>query len=806
MSRISLLLLLSGCCGKSAPVWRDIDPLYLGGEAKTVALGELALDDKGVTGFFVDDYDGDAVIAEISGNTLTITPQPGFTETTLVAIEATDKCDNSTVTEILVDGSKEPGTSGDCAVTLSWTSPNAPALVAVAGSFNSFDPEATPMQEVDGQWTVTLELDPGAYPYKFVEYGASLFDEDGSWTCDPTEPLIHCDKDIAWSHDCTPGAASCNSLLVVEPCGTPVLEVTSLTIDRTAGTLNATVEGTGIDVATATLDGEALESWSETESTVSLTGVAPGRHTLRFYASNDSGEDEVYLPFWMDDFVWEDGVLYFAFVDRLANGDPSLDTSEGATGSGYEGGDFQGVIDVLPYLDDLGVNVLWLSNAQDNAEGAWDGDCAATYSGYHAYWPDDPYAVEEHFGSEATLRELVDAAHGRGMRVMMDWVANHVHSDHPYYADHPDWFNSQEICKDEVGGQLNFDRIPETCWFAPYLPDIDYSQPDPLALMVDDALYWATEYELDGFRVDAVKHMSHAVSWNLRSSIRGQITHEAAGGDERFLTIGETFDSTPKIQEYIGNNQLDGQFDFPMYYALRGAFAHGTVSLPDLMATWDASQSDFAGATMSNFLGNHDVLRFTTDAVDGWQDPCGGPAQTPTDPWSYDRIKLAWTFLFTQPGLPLIYYGDELGMPGFGDPDNRQAMWWHAGQVASGQVQSVEDLAAKVSGNQASVLRHVASLANARADHSALRRGGWSEWWREDELFAYARSDGGDHALVVINRSESPRNLTNGLAFAGLPADGRYVDVLTGAEFTAAGDSIDVAVDARGSRVLVYEP
>ena len=804
MRQISLLVLVSGCCGKIAPVWKDVDPVYLDGESRTVELADLVLDDKGVTAFFVE-YDNDSVIAEIAGDSLTITPQPGFLGTTMVAVEATDKCDNSTITEILVDGSGDPATTGDCAVTLTWSSPNAPEQVGVAASFNDFDPESTPMESVDGLWQVTLELDPGAYPYKFVEFDG-LFDDTGSWTCDPNAPLIHCDPDTSWDHSCSPGAASCNSLLVVEPCGPPVLDVVTVDIDRTLGSANVVVTGSGVEQASATLDGAAIDIWDGSQFTAALTGLTPGRHTLRFSATNDSGGDDAYVPFWTDDFVWEDAVLYFAFVDRLANGDASLDVSEGATGSGYEGGDFQGVIDVLPYLDDLGVNVVWLSNAQDNAEGAWAGDCDATYSGYHAYWPDDPYGVEEHFGDDSTLHDLIDASHARGMRVMMDWVANHVHSDHPYYAEHPEWFNSQEICKDQVGGQLNFDRIPETCWFAPYLPDIDYSQPDPLVLMVDDAMWWATEYELDGFRVDAVKHMSHAVAWNLRSSIKEHITHEAAGGDERFLTIGETFDSTPKIQEYIGDNQLDGQFDFPMYYALRGAFAYSTVSLPDLMATWDASQSDFAGATMSNFLGNHDVLRFTTDAVDGWQDPCLGAAQAPTDPWSYDRIKLAWTFLFTQPGIPMIYYGDELGMPGFSDPDNRQTMWSHAGPIAGGRVQSVNDLAGQVSANQASVLRHVAALANARADHPALRRGGWTEWWREDDLFGYARSDGADHALVIINRSETPRNLVNGLAFGGLPTDGRYIDVLTGAEFVASGDSIDVPVDARGSRVLMFTP
>jgi len=294
------------------------------------------------------------------------------------------------------------------------------------------------------------------------------------------------------------------------------------------------------------------------------------------------------------------------------------------------------------------------------------------------------------------------------------------------------------------------------------------------------------------------------VSWNLRSAIDGQITHRAVGGDERFLTLGETFDSAPKILEYIGDTQLDGQFDFPLYYALRAAFATQTTSLPDLMTALDASQRDFAGATMSTFLGNHDVLRFTTEAVDGWQDPCGPAAQAPPDAWAYERIAMAWTFLFTQPGIPLIYYGDELGMPGFGDPDNRQPLWAHAGPVAMGEVSSVDDLADQVTPQQATLLRHVATLTQARQDHVSLRRGGWVEWWSESDVYAYGRSFDGDHALVLLNRSDSPRALSNGLSFAGLPSDGTYEDLLTGETFTAAGDGITVDLQPRSSRVLVF--
>src|SRR5690606_12980529 len=146
------------------------------------------------------------------------------------------------------------------------------------------------------------------------------------------------------------------------------------------------------------------------------------------------------------------------------------------------------------------------------------------------------------------------------------------------------------------------------------------------------------------------------------------------------------------------------------------------------------------------------------------------------------------------------YYGDELGLPGYGDPDNRQPLAWHADLDGVG---SVADLAARVDPHQAGVLRHVAALARARAAHPAFRYGDWVEWWREDALFAYAISHRGDHALVVLNRTDSFRQLDNGLSFAGLPTTGTYEDVLTGEVFAPSGDFVSVTVPARGSRVLV---
>jgi glycosidase len=203
---------------------------------------------------------------------------------------------------------------------------------------------------------------------------------------------------------------------------------------------------------------------------------------------------------------------------------------------------------------------------------------------------------------------------------------------------------------------------------------------------------------------------------------------------------------------------------------------------------------------MGTFLGNHDVARFIAQASGEisslyGDSACGddGALRTPdTAPeWDepYRRLMLAWTFLLTNEGLPLVYYGDEIGLPGYNDPDNRQPMRFG------------DDLSV----NEQRVLDHVRALGQGRLAHPALSTGTRTAWWSNEAGFlAYARVTDDDAALVLINRDASDRTVSNGVAFAGLP-EGRYVDLLTGDTFDTSGDSLTVDVPALDSRVLVPE-
>jgi len=792
-------VLLAACCPADPPAWAPLDPVAIGDTRVEVDLAGYLDNPDGLT---LSAEADDGVLASLDGTVLSLVGATGFEGTTEVRLTATDRCEASTeaVLSVTVGDVPTTGTSGvPCLERFTWEAQGDPDEVYLAGVFNDWDPTATPLARDGDVWSVDIELAPGAWPYKFVEVDHST--GSTAWACDPAADYAQCDAGYGWDPTCPLGGSSCNSLRIVASCDAPRLSVSRLDVDRDRDSVTIEMTASEAVDAVVTLDDEVVATWSGTASTWEAT-LPEGRHTVRVAATNAAGvaAEPLYVPFWLDDRDWSTGLLYYVFVDRFANGDPSLDASEGTThaSTDYVGGDWQGVIDQLDALDELGVTVLWLTAPQDNAQGAWDGLCGATYSGYHGYWPSHDTALEEHFGDEATLRTLVDEAHARGMRVLTDWVANHVHVDHPWYQEHPEWFGDPALC----GDANNWNDIPETCWFAEYLPDFYYYEPEPLVRSVDDAIAFVKAYELDGYRVDAVKHMPHSLFFNFQSRVRNEIEHTAAGGDEDFYTVGETFSGDRAlIASYVNDRELDAQFDFPVYWAMVAAFARNEIGLSNgsgsLQSTFADSEAAFAGHTMSTFLGNHDVARFLAHATGEvgslyGDSPCGDDGQLrwpdgPTDdPTPYARLRLAWTFLLTSEGLPLVYYGDEIGLPGYADPDNRQLMRFGA----------------ELSANEAATRAHVATLGQARRAHPALSRGTRTSWWEgEADVYAYARVTDTDQALVLLNRG-GERTLENGLAFAGLDAT-TWVDLLSGESFTASGDRLSVHLPALSSRVLV---
>ena len=576
--------------------------------------------------------------------------------------------------------------------------------------------------------------------------------------------------------------------------------------DMTSALASATItrNGTAIDLLQAVLghSGVATLSVSHDEATQSVTisesGLASGKYTWLFKSGTGC---TLYVPIWIEDerFDWDDAFLYQVMTDRFFNGDTSNDAKVGTHSelTDWMGGDHRGLIEKMRdgYFDDLNVNAIWISSPVLNTSGYGIGSSASEkFSAYHAYWPiatgwtdtnqqmfidagiTNP--LDPHFGSDADLRELIQLAHAKGIRILVDFVANHVFgvsrssdasgTESPLWTGHQNegWFNwpDQKFCGDQIEGVLGYDHSYWTyrCWFNSYLADFDFDgSPEALRMVLDHAIWLAQEYDIDGFRLDAVKHMSMKFTTGIRKRIKEEL--ETTG--LTFYTVGETFDGNEaNLVRWIGDDKLTGQFSFAFYYKVLDPLIRNNGSYGDMgngVAYLDTYfRRTYAEARMPNFMGNHDVERVLQLA--------GG---------DYARLRRAQTVVMTSPEIPLIYQGDDIGMMGGPDPDNRRMMLF-------GDALSAE---------QTATLDHLKKLARARRDNAAFRYGARTNCANENDVWVYKMVKDGNTAVVGINRGSSA--WTGSCAGAG----GTLKDVINGQTSTDGR----FTVPAGGSAVYV---
>lgn len=503
-------------------------------------------------------------------------------------------------------------------------------------------------------------------------------------------------------------------------------------------------------------------------------------------------------------FDWRDAVIYFVFVDRFFDGRPQNNCNvSGVSGAlaNYHGGDWAGVTQKINegYFSELGVNTLWLTVPADNTNQAGKGAAGDDhfYSGYHGYWPKelDPLAPESCFGSAQDLKDLVSAAHAKDIKILFDYAMVHVHNTSSVYQQHGDWFWSLDygpsnhcVCGD--GCDWNADG--KRCWFTDYLPHWNYQNPTARTYSVQNAVDWAKEYAIDGFRLDAIKHVEDAWLIDLRREVGAQIT-ATQDPPQRFYMVGETFDYTvDNLRYYVDpSTKLDGQFDFPARKELVEKLLRREGTLSQLAAFYDTNDYAYGvNAVMSPFIGNHDIGRVIHMAQDNpewdsysnndksksWNNPgisiAAGEGTRP-----YERVNVAFTVLLTQRGAPLLYYGDEIGLAGAGDPDNRRPMRWSG-------IESREE----------SVRARIKQLTAIRAEHPALRRGRRTTLDAQDHLWLYRMTTSGDEVFVAVNRDDAEHSSNL------LPA-GSYRELLGGGTQTGGAFTLP----ARSAKIFVAE-
>lgn len=608
--------------------------------------------------------------------------------------------------------------------------------VMVKGAFNGWVPERALMKWEDGLWTYKAVFYPGDHQYLFVV--------DGEEMNDPANPVKQPN-----------GFGGFNSILSVgETVAKPVVTLAAangneltMSADQPLRGLVAYLGNQRIPETAVTVNGN--------KATIKLPGYAPeGRSFVRVYPYSESGTaNDLLIPLekgavvtdatQLDRTDFHSQVMYFLMVDRFRDGDPSntmkVDNDTILPIANYFGGDLQGVVDKIDdgYFESLGINTIWLSPITQNTEGAYGlwKDPYTRFSGYHGYWPISNTRIDHRFGSDEVLETLIEKAHANNMNVILDYVANHVHKEHPLYQEHPEWATDLYL----PDGTMNTEKWDDqrfTTWFDTHLPTLDFSKPEVVEKMTDSAAYWVTRFDLDGFRHDATKHIQESFWRTLTHKVRSRT-------DRPIYQIGETYGSYDLIRGYVNTGMLDAQFDFNLYDASVIAFAQPDADFNSLARAVEQGMEYYGSHhLMGNISGNQDRARFISYAsgdvsfnedakAAGWKRDI-----EISDSSAYKKLEMLHAFNMVVPGVPTIYYADEYGVPGGNDPDNRRQMKFDDLDKAEQDLRS-----------------RVAELVNMRRSHMALVYGDTEIELPNAQVMAIKRTYLNDEVIAIFNKT-----------------------------------------------------
>lgn len=666
-----------------------------------------------------------------------------------------------------------------------YTSEKARTSVSVAGTFNAWDRNASPMKaDADGRtWRTKVSLNPGRHEYKFVLDGSE-------WVTDPKAEKNQDD-----------GNGNINSVVSVLPNdyrqpairgdGTIALsalnhrtQAPSFNFDKgkltlTLRTRAGDLQSVNVKVGSRTFPmqrqaGDDLyESyrvgipWTGKQDLEYVFLLSDGK-VVRFGPDGLGGtmpfkiSYKEFKPFETPNWV-EGCVFYQIFPERFANGNRANDpvgTVEWGSEPKYfnfMGGDLAGVQSKATYLKKLGVGGIYLNPIFEGPSN-------------HGYETSDYEKVAARFGSNDTFSQLVKTYHGQGMRVVLDGVFNHTSTKFSPFADvvknekaskYRDWYWIQSFPV-KIQDPPNY-----TAWFNfPSMPKVNLSNPEARKYFLSIPAFWKRVADIDGWRLDVANEVDPGYWRDFRKAVKS--------ADSNGWIVGEVWgDGSP----WLSGDQWDSVMGYQFRDSVLKFVAEGKITpsefLSRLMRVYDSYAPQVSRNLMS-LLSSHDTPRFLT--------LCGGDR---------DLAKLGAGLQMTWPGSPSIYYGEEIGMQGGADPDNRRGMDWAATEGPN------------------DMLSYYQKLVALRMQTKALRTGEPVVLTTDDSAgtMAFARVEKDDVAIVAANRSVTKQHLLIPLSALPLKAQrASYRDELGNAPARRESGSLLVTLAPKSTAVLLAIP
>jgi len=459
--------------------------------------------------------------------------------------------------------------------------------------------------------------------------------------------------------------------------------------------------------------------------------------------------------------VRSNDLIYLIMPDRFANGDNTNDAYADLRDKDTDrtnpyvrhGGDLKGISNRLDYLKDLGVTSIWMTPILENdmpkmQEGPW------TMSGYHGYWITNHYKIDKRFGGNEAYKELVSAAHSKGLKIIQDAVYNHVGSYHHTVLDPPmkEWLNQwpqytgsnhrEELFTDPYASTLE-KKIMIGGWFVPHLPDLNLSNPFCANFVIQSNIWSTEEFGIDGWRVDTYKYCDEKFLNDINAALVKEFPN--------ITVFGEAWTNAVPASAYFTQNNINGPFkhqikgvtDFPLSNAIYDALNQPYGWNEGVSRVYTTLSQDFLYKDpMTNciFLDNHDMNRFFSMVGE-----------------DMDKYKMGLGLLLTTRGIPQVYYGTEILMKNYKDPNDAAVRKDFPGGWSSDPVSKFDS--GTLNPKEKEAFDFFRKLAQFRKSSPAIANGKIKQFIPANGVYVYFRIHQNQKLMCILNTNTSDSNL-----------------------------------------------